>query len=189
MGSAVASRLTRSGHDVVVGTRDSRGRVSYQEAVDHGEIIFLTIPWPHGLAAVGNIHSFGNRVLVDVSNPETPDGRGLVIGHTNSGAEEIAAAAKEARVIKALNHIYAELLLNDVSFDGGIPSVLYCGDDAEAKNLVRQLIASCGFDPIDVGILENARYLEPLAMLTVQLVRVQNWGPTEIALRAMRKNP
>jgi len=136
---------------------------------------------------VHKIRSFENRVLVDVSNPETPDGRGLLLGHSKSGAEEIAAAAKDARVVKALNHIYAEVLAGDVSFDGGTPSAFYCGDDAEARGLVAQVIARCGLDPVDAGPLVNARYMEPLAMLTVQLVRVQNWGPTGIAFRMMKK--
>lgn len=187
MGSAVASRLKRAGHDVVIGTRDARSGYTYEAAIQNAEIVFLTLPWPRSLEAVQNMPSFGNRVLVDVSNPETADGRGLSIGHTRSGAEEIAAAANDARVVKSLNHIYAEVLEQNVSFDGGVPSVFYCGDDAEAKRLVGQVIASCGFDAVDAGPLVNARYLEPLAMLTVQLVRVQNWGPTGIAFRMMRK--
>jgi predicted dinucleotide-binding enzyme len=124
---------------------------------------------------------------MDVSNPETPDGQGLCLGLTTSGAEELARAARGARVVKAFSHYYAELLHEDVAFDGGLPSVLYCRDDADAKDRVRHLIASCGLDPVDAGDLTVARYLEPLAMLTVALVRQQGWGPTGVAWRLMRR--
>lgn len=195
IGSALAKRFARGGHQALIGSRETKQpsggetiqRGSYDDAIAHAEIIFLAIGWPYGLSVVQSAGSFHNKILVDVSNPESPDGRSLVVGHTTSGAEEIARAAKDARVLKAFSHFYAELLLEDIPFDGGSPSVLYCGDDPDAKEMLRYLIAGCGFDPIDAGPLASARYLEPLAMLTVHLVREQGWGPTGIAWRLMRQ--
>lgn len=188
MGCALSARLIRGGHDVRVGARLPTGsQVSYAAAVAHGDVVFLALPWPHGVELVRRLGPFEDRILVDVSNPETKDGRGLLLGHDNSGAECIAASADGAHVVKAFSHFYAELLHDDVAFDGGAASVLYCGDDAKAKDTVRRIIASCGLDPIDAGGLGNARYLEPMAMLTVQLVRAQGWGPTGVAWRLMRR--
>ena len=185
MGNALARKLSASGHDVVIGSR--HGTHTYLHAVHHGEVIFLAIPWPFGLQAIEELAgSLDGKILVDVSNPETEDGRGLVLGHTTSGAETIAAVVPNTKMVKAFSHFYAELLVEDVTFDGGIPSVLFCGDDAAAKDVVRELIAGCGFDPVDAGPLVNARYLEPFAILTVQLVREQGWGPTGMAWRVMR---
>jgi predicted dinucleotide-binding enzyme len=184
MGRALAERFSRDGHDVIAGSRS--GDVSYADAVTASELIFLALPWPHGLPVVEGL-DFGGRVLVDVSNPESEDGRGLVLGHSTSGAEVIAAAAKNARVLKAFNYFYAELLTERPEFDGGLPSVPFCGNDADAKSAFSALLASCGFDPIDAGPLTVARWLEPFAMLTVQLVREQGWGPTGVAWRLMRQ--
>ena len=47
--------------------------------------------------------------------------------------------------------------------------MLYVGDDESAKTVVRQLISDIGFDPVDTGPLKIARYLEPLAMLWINL--------------------
>jgi 8-hydroxy-5-deazaflavin:NADPH oxidoreductase len=187
MGSALAKRFSAAGHNVIAG---SRSGVPYRDAVNRADIVFLALPWPHGLSAVRQI-DFDGRILVDVSNPETEDGRGLVLGHDTSGAEQIAAAARNARVIKSFNYFYAELLEGDVVFDGGPPSILFCGDDADAKRTFARLLESSRFEPIDAGPLHVARYLEPFAMLTVQLAREQGWGPAGIAWRLMKnsRNP
>jgi predicted dinucleotide-binding enzyme len=195
MGAALATGLSRAGHDVLVGSRApteaarrlDRSCDSYAAAASFGPVAFLAVPWPHGLTLVRELPNAGSRVLVDVTNPESEDGRWLVLGHLTSGAEQIAAAAPGHRVVKAFNHVYAELLQGAGGFDGGAASVLYCGDDRDAKRQVRALIEGCGMDPVDAGPLAQARYLEPLAMLTVQLVREQGWGPTGIAWRVMRR--
>ena len=190
MGTALAGCFTKSGHEVLVGARRIPGRESmpsYQDTVARSEVIFLALSWPHGLDCVRNIDSFENRILVDVSNPESEDGRSLVLGPDESGAELIAANARGARVVKAFSHFYAEIVTGNHEFDGGLPSVLYCGDDADAKVIVHRLIAGCRFDPIDAGDLRVARYLEPMAMLTVQLVRNMGWGPSGMAWRVMRE--
>jgi predicted dinucleotide-binding enzyme len=184
MGGALAARFRDAGHDVVVGARESA--MSYADAIRPSEVVFLAVGWPYGLSVVERAGSFGGRTLVDVSNPEDASGRALVLGHDTSGAEEIARVAKDARVVKAFNHFYAELLTDPPRFDGGAPSIPYCGDDADAKLRVRDIITSCGLDAVDAGPLRVARYLEPFAMLTVQLVREQGWGPRGVAWRLMR---
>ena len=50
------------------------------------------------------------------------------------------------------------------------------GDDAKAKQAVLQLGRDIGFDPVDAGGLANARALEPLAFLNIQLGYVINKG-------------
>lgn len=196
MGAALAARLTRSGHSVLVGTRDV-GKDwalpdvplgTYQAVADFGDLVILALPWPIGLKVLGEITLPDRRILVDVSNPEAPDGRSLALGHHTSGAEEIARVVPQCRVVKAFSHFYAELLHEDPAFEGGAPSVIYCGDDAEGKECADRMIDSCGLDAVDAGGLEMARYLEPFAMLTVRLVRDQGWGPTGVAWRLMRRH-
>jgi predicted dinucleotide-binding enzyme len=64
--------------------------------------------------------------------------------------------------------------------------MFYCGDDAEAKATVGQLIGELGFDPVDAGPLASARYLEPLAMLYIHLAFKQGWG-SNCAFRIMKR--
>ncbi|MBI3792325.1 MAG: NAD(P)-binding domain-containing protein [Gemmatimonadetes bacterium] len=195
MGSALAVRLARAGHEVHVGTRSATTpwplaaipRVTYQQALEGRDLTIIALPWPISVDVLRALAVPRGRVLVDVGNPETPDGRALAVGHDTSGAEVLAAAVPGARVVKAFSHYYAELLREDVAFDGGPASVLYCGDDADAKAGVHALITSCALDPVDAGPLAIARFLEPMAMLTVALVRAQGWGPTGVAWRLMRR--
>ena len=60
--------------------------------------------------------------------------------------------------------------------------VFYAGDDAGAKDTVRRLAESIGFEPVDGGPLANARYLEPLGMLNIWFGYVGGRG-TNIAPR------
>jgi 8-hydroxy-5-deazaflavin:NADPH oxidoreductase len=61
-------------------------------------------------------------------------------------------------------------------FKGVRADGFYCGDDAQAKATVRDLIADVGLEPVDVEPLRNARYLEPLAMLWIDLAVHQKQG-------------
>jgi predicted dinucleotide-binding enzyme len=54
--------------------------------------------------------------------------------------------------------------------------MFYCGDDAEAKAVARQLTEQLGFQAIDCGPLRLARQLEPFAMLYVHLAVFEGWG-------------
>jgi predicted dinucleotide-binding enzyme len=184
LGSAVGRLFVRCGHDVAVASRDpERGRraaaalgrraeaVPLSRASARGDLALLATLWENTRHAVEAGGPYDGRILIDATNPESEDGRSLAVGHTTSGAEMIAGWAPDARVVKAFNHTYAELLDAGPAFSGGPASVLLCGDDRGARAAVAGLVASCGFDPVDAGPLASARYLEPVAALFVELVR------------------
>ena len=106
---------------------------------------------------------------------------GLVIGHTTSAAEEIQRAVPGVKIVKAFNTVFSAVLGSQHGGDSKV-QVLYAGDDAGAKDTVRRLIESIGFQPVDGGPLANARYLEPLGMLNIWLGYVGGRG-TSIAPR------
>ena len=192
MGMSLGRLFARGGHDVVFGSRSiDRARVaagsirravgsSYQGAVAGSDVVALAAVWsdvPSVLESVGN---WSDRILLDCTNPEPFEGRGLVLGHSTSGAEEIARAAPAACVVKALNHLYAEAL------DGAGPGrprpvAFHCGDDAGSKEVVAALLESAGLRAVDAGPLRSARYLEPLAALMVELVRGLGHDPGAVA--------
>jgi hypothetical protein len=55
--------------------------------------------------------------------------------------------------------------------------VFAAGDDADAKAQVLQMARDIGFDAVDAGSLQNARLLEPLGYLNIQLGYVLGLGP------------
>ena len=195
MGRAIAGFFAQRGHSVVLGSRAATGRAdtssgaidvrSYHDAVASADVVFLTTLWEHTEAALRSARPFDGRVLVDCSNPEGTDGRSLAVGLTTSGAEHVAMWAPDARVVKAFNHVYAEVLSSPEALARGV-TVFVCGDDANARTWVCELLNRAGLEPIEAGSLSTARYLEPLAMLMVELVHGQGFGPAELVVRADR---
>jgi predicted dinucleotide-binding enzyme len=196
MGTALARLLIAHGYPVRLGSRTSdRGRadqavtlplVPYAKAAE-AAVIVLATTWqdtPGALQAVGPLPG---RILIDCTNPESSTGFGLEIGHSMSGAEMVAQWSGGARVVKAFNHIYAEVLSEPGLRAQGV-TVFLCGDDDSAKREVATLVANCGLDPVDAGALTVARYTEPVAQLMVQLVRVQQLDPSSISLRLIRNS-
>ncbi len=198
MGRALGRRAASCGHEVLFGSRRpsfaldaarEAGRAAagtYAEALAHGELALLAVRWPHALRAVAAAGSGAGRILLDATNPATPDGLSLVLGHDTSGAEEIARAEPRARVVKAFNHVYAEVVENPGGFGGARPAVFYGGDDAAANDLAGRFIESLGFEAVLAGPLSVARYLEPLAQLAVALVEGRGHPPAGVAFGLLR---
>ncbi|MHB1942567.1 MAG: NADPH-dependent F420 reductase, partial [Acidiferrobacteraceae bacterium] len=110
-----------------------------------------------------------HKIIIDLTNPLTSDYAGLTVGHTSSAAEEIARVVPRARVVKAFNTVFAQVMARGPEFGDTRASVFYAGDDPEANAAVHALIISLGFVPTPAGPLRNARYLEPLAGLNIFL--------------------
>lgn len=193
MGGSVTRLLGRAGHPVFFGSSDPAraaeaarsqgvaGGGTYREAVDFADVLILATGWGRAEAAVRAAGDLGGKVLIDCSNPEGKGG--LVIGHTTSGAEQIATWAHNARVVKAFNHVYGQLFDLGSFGDGDAHTLFYCGDDDEAKSVVAALIREAGYDAVDAGQLKSARYLEPLAMLMVAIAQKQGRRGGDFALR------
>ena len=157
------------------------------EAVQHSDVLLLSVRWETVAEALKAAGPLQGKILIDCTNPLRPDMSGLVLGNTTSAAEEIAKMAPGAKVVKAFNSIFAEIYHSESRLFGSrMPTMFYCGDDDGAKATVAKLIRETGFEPIDAGPLKSARYLEPLAMLMIQLGHVQGMG-TNIALNLIRR--
>jgi 8-hydroxy-5-deazaflavin:NADPH oxidoreductase len=103
----------------------------------------------------------------------------LVVAHTSSGAEELARKAPGAQVVSAFGTLPSEVLFPVYEARGGDtpPSLLYCGDDEEAKAVTARLIRDVGFEPVDAGPLRMARYAEAFTMIVAQLAYEGDRGP------------
>lgn len=200
VGTALGKVWAKKGHEIKFGTRDVKHSKipelikdvgknatagTIKEAADFGEIVVLAIPWSATRSIIENAGDLSNKVIIDCVNPISPDRKGVSIGHTTSAAEEIQKLAPKANVVKAFNTIGAGNFV-DPHFGEEKADAFICGNDQNSKSIVSKLAEEIGFEVIDVGSLHEARLLEPLAMLWVNLAFAQGMGP-KIAFKVLKK--
>ena len=180
VGSALARGLERAGHHVRTVGEDPTGT---QETADWAEDVILAVPFgaiDDVVSKVGD-HVEG-KIVVDVTNALDEE-MGLAVGFSISGAEELQEKLPSARVVKAFNTVFAEHM--DSGRLGDEPLTAFvAGDDATAKETTLGLASDIGFDAVDAGPLENARYLEPLGYLNIQLGYVIGMG-TDVGIKLL----
>jgi 8-hydroxy-5-deazaflavin:NADPH oxidoreductase len=142
------------------------------------DVVALCTPWQGTRQAVADCGDLTGKVLIDCTNPLTPDFSALEIGHTTSGAEQIAAWAPGALVCKAMNQIGAPMM--DHPQLPSTPVMFVCGDNEPAKQVTAELVTQLGFEAVDAGDLTLARLLEPYALVWIHLALRRgfgtNWG-------------
>ena len=189
MGSGLASALVAAGHDINIGARDPVKAVALAETLGHGvvggdiataskrsDIIILALPFGAIAEVIAQIGEVAGKVLVDISNPISPDYKELIIGHTTSAAEEIQKLVPQARVVKAFNTIFAQLLAPE-SRQCKVVQVFIAGDDEAAKSSVSTLVESIHFAAMEAGPLANSRYLEPVGEMNIHFGYFLGQGP------------
>ena len=190
VGAALGRRWAEGGHRVVFGTRDpssekvrelvagTGGRavaVAQGAAVAGAEVVVLATPWTATEAIVGSLGDLAGKIVIDCTNPLTPDLSGLVVGPDTSGGEEVARWAAGARVVKTFNTTGSGNM-SDPAYGSEKLAMFLCGDDAEAKAAVAGLIEELGFEAVDAGPLTRSRQLEQLAVLWIALAYQQGLG-------------
>jgi 8-hydroxy-5-deazaflavin:NADPH oxidoreductase len=134
----------------------------------------LCTPWQAAQDAVQSCGDLDGKVVIDATNPLSPDFSTLEVGLTSSGAEQVAGWAAGARVCKAMNQIGAPMM--DHPRLPGTPVMFVCGDDDQAKSLTAGLVGELGFEAVDAGDLNAARLLEPYALLWIHLALRRGFG-------------
>jgi predicted dinucleotide-binding enzyme len=146
VGGGLARLWEKAGHEVQEIGREGRD-------VSGADAVLLAVPSGEIQEALASVSGLEGKVLVDATN--------LVRGDRPGGLDSLAAYVKQvtgAHVAKAFNTVFARLY-DKVAEQQVPPGCVYCGDE-EAKETTAQLIRDAGYDPIDVGGLENARALE-----------------------------
>ncbi|GEM44968.1 NADPH-dependent F420 reductase [Deinococcus cellulosilyticus] len=188
VGKALATALVNKGHNVVIGTRDP-GKLaewaatqgenlkisSPSEAAQHAEIVLHATS---GQAALQALESAGaenlkGKLVIDISNP-LDFSKGfpptLFVKDEDSLAEQIQRAFPEAKVVKTLNTLTADLMLNPGNLNGGDHTIFLSGNDQDAKNEARAFLESFGWqDIIDLGDITTARGTEMFLALWVRI--------------------
>jgi 8-hydroxy-5-deazaflavin:NADPH oxidoreductase len=166
IGLAVAKTLARAGITATIA--NSRGPDSLEVAVAplgpiikpgtreeaaSADTVLIAVNWSKLRVALAGLPAWGGRIVIDANNPiEGPlfkpaELQGLL------SSQVVAGLVTGARVVKAFNHLRAEILGSDPRVDGGRRVLFYSGDDETAKAEVAELIDRLGFAGIDLGPL------------------------------------
>ena len=201
VGRKIATKLVGLGHEVMLGSRSAdnptaaewvastgpgASQGTFADAAAHGELVFNCTPGPVSLEAMASVPSasLAGKTLVDVSNSlDLSSGFPVVVlSPTDSVAEQIQRAVAEAHVVKALNTVNNEVMVDP----GRVPGehdLFVCGDDAAAKAEVVELLESFGWPKErirDLGDVTGARALEAYLVLWLRLRGLVGSGDVNI---------
>jgi predicted dinucleotide-binding enzyme len=181
VGSALARGLARNYSEVqAVGNNKDAQR----QAAAQADVVILAVPFPAIEDVVKHVGTaLSGKVVIDATNPLDAN-MNLAIGYTTSSAEELQKKLPQARIVKAFNSVFAQHMDSGKVGDTTLTAFI-AGDDAEAKESVKALATDIGFEVVDAGPLKNARLLEPLGYLNIQLGYVVGLG-TGIGLNLVR---
>lgn len=191
VGTTIASKLVALGHDVMMGsrTKDNEKAVAwakqagpkacvgtFADAAAFGELAFNCTLGSAALEVLGSTGSaLDGKILVDTTNPlDFSKGMppSLFVGNTDSLGEQIQRAHPKVRVVKALNTINCQIMV-DAGRVKGDHDVFMCGNDAEAKGRVKEILQGWfGWKSVlDLGDISSARATEGYLPLWLRL-----WG-------------
>jgi len=192
VGAPLADHLQRLGHDVSLAADDpSSASVAkalarnaglraapVKDAVRSADVVFLATPFHASEAIVPAIAGdLAGKVLIDCTNPVGP-GLSHGLKSAQSGSEMVQKLAPGANVVKAFSTYGFENFENSAYPAYNVkPAMLFCGNDAAAKATAAGLIAELGWEPVDVGGLEQALHLEHMTLLWVRMVRMGGRSP------------
>jgi predicted dinucleotide-binding enzyme len=202
VGRTIAPRLAELGHVVRLGTRDpgtTRAREEWSELPGVELHTFaeattgadLVVHAGNGASALDLLAQAGDLtgvVLLDISNPldfSAGFPPTLSVKDTDSLGEQVQRAFPDARVVKSLNTLTADLMAHPDRLPEPT-SVFVSGDDPDAKRVVTEVLAELGHrDVIDLGGIETSRGVEMWLPLWLRLMG--SLGTAEFNIKVVRK--
>lgn len=193
VGQTIGSKLVQLGHQVMLGSRTAANPKAiawaneegsthalygtFKNAAKFGEIVFnCTL----GAASLDVLQQIGTenlkgKILIDVSNPidYSAEGLTLTVCNTDSLGEQIQRALPETRVVKTLNTMNCNLMVEPDKVPGRT-NVFISGNDLKAKETVTEILRDWfGWKSIiDLGDIKTARGVEMYLVLWSSLRRV-----------------
>lgn len=188
VGATIGSKLIALGHDVRMGSRTAdnekaaafvaqngprASQGTFADAAAFGEVIFNCTKGEHALTALqlAGASNLRGKTIVDISNPlDFSNGMppSLFVCNTDSLGEQIQRAFPDAHVVKTLNIVNCEVMVN-ASKSGGDPTMFVSGNDAGAKAQAVDFLKAFGWtDIIDLGDITTARGTEQMLPVWVR---------------------
>jgi 8-hydroxy-5-deazaflavin:NADPH oxidoreductase len=185
VGTTIATKLREQGHDVLIGSRSAGDdAVPFADAAAHGELVFNCTAGAASLEALqaAGDENLNGKILVDVANPlDFSQGMPptLTVCNDDSLGEQIQRAFPEAKVVKALNTISAQVMVEPDRVPGE-HDLFMCGNDDGAKAAVSKLLQELGWPAeriLDLGDITAARGQEMYLPLWLRLMLGVAGGP------------
>ena len=192
VGNAIATKLVQLGHHVMMGSRTNNNpkaaewiksagknasQGTFADAAKFGEMLFNCTSGNGSIPALKSAgeENLSNKILVDIANP-LDFSRGmppsLTVCNTDSLGEQIQKTFSSAKVVKTLNTVNASIMVSPNVLPGE-HSIFICGNDAEAKRKVTELLQSFGWKSIiDLGDITSARATEMVLPIWIRLMQV-----------------
>jgi predicted dinucleotide-binding enzyme len=185
VGRVLASALLNEGNEVMLGTRNTAkeevvkwksenpgGNVgTFDEAAAFGELIILATKGTIAADAVrlAGPANFTGKTVIDTTNPiaEAPPVNGVLQYFTSpnqSLMESLQELLPEAHLVKAFNSV-GNTQMYKPDYNDILPTMFICGNNDAAKKMVTSILKIFGWETEDLGKIEAARAIEPLAML------------------------
>jgi len=181
VGGALGPAFAGQGHTIVYGSRDpDRGKVKElvertgdlasattpADAASQADIVVLAVPGLMVEEITKSLGDLSGKIIIDPTNPLERRMNRLEHAVDTSNAEIIQAAAPDAYVVKAFNTLNWKTMV-DPDSAGGPVSIPLVGDNGRAKKKVAELVSGMGLEPIDVGPLRDARWVEGMLILWI----------------------
>ena len=196
VGHTLAAGFVKHGHEVEIGTRDPTKLKDWAaknpgvkikssaEAAAFGEVVVLAVAGEAALEALkqAGAAAIAGKTVIDACNPigGGPPVNGVLSFFTpqnESLMERLQKAYPAAHFVKAFNSVGNGQMVNP-EFAGLRPTMFICGNDANAKKAVAQILEQFGWDTEDMGAVEAARAIEPLCMLwCIPGIGKGDWSP------------
>jgi 8-hydroxy-5-deazaflavin:NADPH oxidoreductase len=181
MGTALGLAWAQAGHQIIFSYSRDPGKLqqlaqqagngsqatSVKEAGAQSDAVLVAVPWHRLDEVLDQAGSLRSKTLLTCMLPMTDDDSDLALGLNTSGAE-VLAQRTGAHVVSTFNTVWSDVITVRQS-DNTPRSMLYVGDDSEAKAVASGLIHDAGFEPLDAGELRNARLLELFGLLMGRL--------------------
>lgn len=179
---ALGPKFSALGHTIVYGSREPKredvqtlvtrtgngaSATTPADAVSAASIVVLAVPGLKVEQITLSLGDLSGKIIIDPTNPLSSTEDGLLgLDTPSSNSEVIQSVAPAAMVVKAFNTLNWRTMV-DPSRSGGPVSIPLAGDSAEAKAKVAELVTALGLEPIDVGPLKHARYVEGMLVLWI----------------------
>lgn len=195
VGSALATKWSKAGHEILLGVKDPehfKGKAllnnqrtsvhSVEEAVSGAEVILIATPATAAIDVANSLGDTSGKVIIDAMN--TVRGRGEE-GYTNTADALVEHTATNA-LVKCFNTTGFNNML-DTAYHGHHIDAFMCGDNTDAKAVVRQLALDAGFaECYDVGGNDKFQLMEQFAFFWINLAMMQGQG-REIGFKLFKR--
>jgi predicted dinucleotide-binding enzyme len=169
---------------------------TFQEAALFGEIILNATMGAKSIEALkmADVKNLNGKILIDVSNPldfskGMPPNLLPELSNTNSLGEEIQKTFPDVRVVKTQNTMWNGLMVNPAMLNGGDHTTFICGNNSEAKETVKEILRSFGWQErniLDLGDISSARGTEMYLPLWLRILGKTGNGAFNIKIVSLK---